>query len=150
LDKELQMKVLLALAVLATAIVLVAAGGASGVTYVDHDKVNAALAKGGPLVNAPDLLVSGNHRDKAGEVEVHEKETDVIHMIDGEATFVTGGTMIGGKTTKPGQIRGTEIKGGQTQHLSKGDVVVVPAGTPHWFKEVPHSVSYYVVKVLKQ
>jgi uncharacterized cupin superfamily protein len=141
---------LLATALLATAVLLTAAGGASGVTYVDHDKVTAALAKGGALVNAPDLLVSGNHRDKAGEVEVHEKETDVIHMIDGEATFVSGGTMVGGKTTKPGQMRGTDIKGGQTQHLVKGDVIVVPAGTPHWFKEVPHSVSYYVVKVLKQ
>jgi mannose-6-phosphate isomerase-like protein (cupin superfamily) len=142
------MKVLLALAGFATAAALIAAG-ASGVTYVDHDKVNTALAKGGSLVKAPDLLVSGNHRDKAGQVEVHEKETDVIHVIDGEATFVTGGTMVGGKPTGPGQIRGTEIQGGQTQHLSKGDVVVVPAGTPHWFKEVPHGVNYYVVKVLK-
>lgn len=143
------MKVLLAVAVFATAVVLIAAGGASGVTYVDHDKVNAAFAKGGALASGPDLLVSGNHRDKAGEVEVHEKETDVIHMIEGEATFVTGGTMVGGKTTKPGQMRGTDIKGGTTQHLVKGDVIVVPAGTPHWFKEVPHGVSYYVVKVLK-
>ena len=40
-------------------------------------------------------------------------------------------------------------QGGQPQHLSKGDVVVVPAGIPHWFKEVPQSISYYVVKVLK-
>ena len=107
------MKVLLALAVLATAVVLVAAGGA-GVTFVDHDKVNAAFAKGGPLASGPDLLVSGNHRDKPGEVEVHDKETDVMHIIEGEATFVTGGTMVGGKMTKPGQMRGTDIKGGQT------------------------------------
>lgn len=124
--------------------------GASDVTYVSHDKVAAALAKGGPLVTAKDLLVSGSHRDKAGQVEVHEKETDVIHVIDGEATFVTGGTMVGGKSTKPGQSLGTDITGGHTHHLTKGDVIVVPAGTPHWFKEVPHSVSYYVVKVIKQ
>jgi quercetin dioxygenase-like cupin family protein len=51
--------------------------------------------------------------------------------------------------TKAGQSLGTDIKGGDTHHLSKGDVIVVPAGVPHWFKEVPHSVSYYVVKVLK-
>lgn len=145
------MRFLLVLAFLATAaVLLIAAGGASGVTYVDHDKVNAALAKGGSLVTAPDLTVSCAHREKAGEVEVHEKETDVIHVLDGDATFVTGGAVVGGKTTKPGQIRGTEVKGGQSQHLSKGDVVVVPAGTPHWFKEVPKSVSYYVVKVIKQ
>ena len=142
------MKLLLALsALLATALLLSAAG--SGVTYVAHDTVTAALAKGGPLVTASDLLVSGSHRDKAGQVEVHDKETDVIYVVDGEATLVTGGTMIGGKVTKAGQSLGTDIKGGDIHQLSKGDVIVVPAGVPHWFKEVPQSVSYYVVKVLK-
>lgn len=118
--------------------------------YVSHDKVTSALAKGGPLVNAPDLLVSGSHRDKAGQVEVHDKETDVIYVMDGEATFITGGAMVGGKVTKPGQHLGTSIDGGETHHLTKGDVIVIPAGVPHWFKEVPQSISYYVVKVLKQ
>jgi mannose-6-phosphate isomerase-like protein (cupin superfamily) len=142
------MKLLLAL--LCATVVLSWADGSSAVTYVGHDKVNDALAKGGSLVAAPDLLVSGSHRDKAGQVEVHEKETDVIHVIDGEATFVTGGSMVGGKVTKPGQHIGSSIDGGETHHLTKGDVIVIPAGTPHWFKEVPHSISYYVVKVLKQ
>src|SRR6266404_6365298 len=90
------------------------------VTYVGHDKVTEALAKGGPLVNASDLLVSGSHRDKAGQVEIHDKETDVIYVVDGEATFVTGGTMVGGKVTRPGQSLGTDITGGQTHHLTKG------------------------------
>jgi mannose-6-phosphate isomerase-like protein (cupin superfamily) len=94
-------------------------------------------------------LVSGSHRDKAGQVEVHEKETDVIYVVDGTATFVTGGMMVGGKMTGPGQLMGSDIKDGQKHHLSKGDVIVIPATTPHWFKEVPQSVSYYVVKVLK-
>ena len=144
------MKFLLALTTLSSiAVSLAAADGSSAVTYVDHQKVTAALSKGGPLVSAPDLLVSGSHRDKAGQVEAHDKETDVIYVVDGTATFVTGGTMVGGKTTKPGQLMGSDIKGGQTHHLSKGDVIVVPAGIPHWFKEVPQSVSYYVVKVLK-
>jgi mannose-6-phosphate isomerase-like protein (cupin superfamily) len=134
---------------LAFAIVLTAAYGASTVTYIDHEKVAAALAKGGPLVTSPDYLVSGSHRTGGGQVEVHEKETDVIYVVDGEATFVTGGTMVGGKTTKPGQMLGTNIEGGDTHHLSKGDVIVIPAGTPHWFKEVPASISYYVVKVVK-
>ena len=139
------MKFLIALTLLTSAVSLTAAN----VTYVNHDKVATALSKGGPLVSAPDLLVSGSHRDKAGQVELHEKETDVIHVIDGEATFVTGGTMVGGKSTKAGQMVGSDIKGGETHHLTKGDVIVVPAGTPHWFKEVPSSISYYVVKVLK-
>jgi len=144
------MRLILALTSLLTAAVLLAATDrVSGVTYVAHEKVTAALSKGGPLVSAPDLLVSGSHRDKAGQVEVHEKETDVIYVVDGTATFVTGGTMVGGKMTGPGQLMGSDIKDGQTHHLSKGDVIVIPATTPHWFKEVPQSVSYYVVKVLK-
>jgi Cupin len=146
-DKENKhMKFLITLTLLTSAFSLHAAN----VTYVDHDKVAAALSKGGPLVSAPDLTVSGSHRDKAGHVELHQKETDVIHVIDGEATFVTGGTMVGEKPDKPGQLVGSSIKGGETHHLTKGDVIVVPAGTPHWFKEVPSSISYYVVKVLKQ
>jgi uncharacterized RmlC-like cupin family protein len=139
------MKLLLTLTTL-----LVTASWASDVTYVDHEKVAAALSKGGSLVTAPDLLVSGSHRDKAGQVEVHDIETDVIYVMDGTATFVTGGKMVGGKVTKPGQHLGSDIEGGQAHHLTKGDVIVVPAGTPHWFKEVPQSISYYVVKVLKQ
>jgi quercetin dioxygenase-like cupin family protein len=142
------MKFLLVISTLLAAALLLSAAE-SGVTYVGHDKVTAALAKGGPLVTAQDLLVSGSHRDKAGQVEVHDKETDVIYVVEGEATFVTGGTMIGGRVTKAGQSLGTDIQGGETHHLGKGDVIVVPAGVPHWFKEVPRSVSYYVVKVLK-
>jgi mannose-6-phosphate isomerase-like protein (cupin superfamily) len=122
---------------------------ADSVTFVDHDKVTAALAKGGPLMSASDLSVRGSHRDAPGQVEVHEKETDVIYVIEGQATFVTGGTLVGGKTTGPGQVLGTGINNGQSRKLVKGDVIVVPAGVPHWFKEVPQPISYYVVKVIK-
>ena len=145
------MKVLFASTTILIATIVVAwSAGSSTVTYVSHDKVAAALAKGGSLVTAPDLLVSGSHRTGPGQVELHEKETDVLYVIDGAATFVTGGTMVGGKTNKPGQMLGTDIQGGETHHLTKGDVMVIPAGIPHWFKEVPQSISYYVVKVLKQ
>ena len=81
------MKVFLGLtAMLTMGYLVVAADAPSKVTYVGHDKVTTALAKGGPLVNGPDLLVSGSHRDKAGQVEVHDKETDVIYVIDGVLT----------------------------------------------------------------
>ena len=121
----------------------------SGAIHVDPEKVAAALAKGGSLVTRPDLLVSGSHREAAGQVEIHDKETDVLYVVDGEATFVTGGQMVGGKVTRPGQWLGSDITGGQSRHIAKGDVFVIPAGIPHWFKEVPKSVSYFVVKVLK-
>jgi quercetin dioxygenase-like cupin family protein len=99
-------------------------------------------------VTAPNLSILMAHRDKPGMVEVHDKETDTIYVLAGSATFVTGGTMVGGNVTEPGQQRGTDIKGGDPHALVKGDVVVVPAGVPHWFKEVAGSIDYYVVKVI--
>jgi quercetin dioxygenase-like cupin family protein len=130
---------------------LILAADQKDVVFIGHDKMAAALAKQGkPLVSASNLLVEGSHRDGPGQVEVHTTETDVFYVTDGSATFVTGGKMIGGKTTAPAQIRGTSIDGGETHHLVKGDVMVIPAGTPHWFKEVPQSISYFVVKVLKE
>ncbi len=138
--------VVVTIALLGAAILM----GADVATYAGHDRVAASLAKGGPLAQGPGYTVTGSHRDKVGEVEVHDKETDIFYVTDGEATFVTGGTMVGGKKTGEGQWRGTDIKGGVTHKLSKGDVITIPAGTPHWFKEVPKSVSYFVVKVIKE
>ncbi|HET8698266.1 MAG TPA: cupin domain-containing protein [Gammaproteobacteria bacterium] len=114
------------------------------VTFIGHDQV----AKGGNVLTAPNLSILMAHRTAPGMVEVHEKETDTFYVLDGAATVVTGGTMIGGTATGPGQQRGTEIKGGQTQRVVKGDVMVIPAGVPHWFKEVSGSIDYYVVKVI--
>lgn len=145
------MKAVLAVLVLVFAAgIMTGAGNTPGVTFIDHEKVAASLAKGGDLVKQPDLTVLGAHRNGAGQVEVHDKETDVMYVMDGAATLVTGGKMVGGKVTAPGQWRGTDIEGGHAQHLAKGDVIVIPAGIPHWFKEVPQSISYYVVKVIKQ
>jgi mannose-6-phosphate isomerase-like protein (cupin superfamily) len=144
-----KMFLLAALALFIIATLLVGAD-AAGVNYVGHDKVVAALGKGGSLVSTPEFAVSGSYRNKPGQVEVHEKETDILYIVEGAATFVTGGTAVGTKITRPGQQVGTAIQGGQTHQLTKGDVITIPAGIPHWFKEVPQSVSYFVVKVLKQ
>jgi mannose-6-phosphate isomerase-like protein (cupin superfamily) len=139
------MKGLLVFATLLLMAVLLHAAEPAAATYIDHDKV----AKGGSLVSSADYTVSVNTRNMAGQVEVHEKETDIFYVVEGEATFITGGTMIGGKSSRPNQWLGTDISGGETHHLSKGDVVVIPAGTPHWFKQVPSSVKYLTVKSIK-
>jgi quercetin dioxygenase-like cupin family protein len=132
----------------ATAMLALAADPAP-VTYLGHDKAADVLIKGGAIAKGEDYTVSGARRDKAGQVEVHEKETDIFYVTDGEATFVTGGKMIGGKLSRPGQWLGESIEGGEMHHLTKGDVIVIPAGTPHWFKEVPKSMSYLLVKAIK-
>jgi quercetin dioxygenase-like cupin family protein len=140
---------ILGASLLTIAVLAGAQGNSAAGVHVDPAKVAAALAKGGPLVTRSDLTVSGSHREAAGQVEVHDKETDVLYVVDGEATFVFGGQMVGGKVSRPGQWLGSDITGGETHRIGKGDVFVIPAGVPHWFKEVPTSVSYFVVKVLK-
>src|ERR1017187_608689 len=116
------------------------------VTYIDSEKVSAAFAKGGPLLETPGYKVHAGRREKAGLVELHTQETDVFYIVDGTATFVTGGTMVDGKLVSPGQMRGTSITGGETHHLKKGDVIVVPNGTPHQFTETSNPFLYFIVK----
>jgi hypothetical protein len=128
---------------------MLSAADSQPATFLGKDKVAEALLKGGVLTATAEYKVQGGHRTTPSMVEVHQKETDVIYVTEGEVTYVTGGTMIGGSETAPNELRGTDIKGGQSHHMVKGDVIVVPAGTPHWSKEVPSSVSYYIVKILK-
>ena len=92
-------------------------------------------------------MVHASRREAAGQAEVHTRDTDIIYVLEGATTFVTGGTVVEGKTTAPDEIRGTAIKDGASRRLGKGDVIIVPNGTPHWFKEVEGPVLYYVVKV---
>jgi len=144
----MKLAAILALAIAVSVATLVAAHGVpSTVTYIPHDKVNATMAKGGQIVSENGLIVLAQRRG-AGEVEVHENTNHVFIIVEGEATFVTGGTMVEPKNTAPGQIRAKSVQGGQTYHLSKGDVITIPAKTPHWFKEVPtQTIAYYGVNM---
>jgi cupin len=119
----------------------------SAVTYIPADQVNAAFAKGAVLINNGNYMVHASRRDAEGQVEVHVKDADIIYMLEGITTFITGGEIVGAQTTTPDEIRGTSVRGGETRKLTKGDVIVVPKGTPHWFREVSGPVLYYVVKV---
>jgi mannose-6-phosphate isomerase-like protein (cupin superfamily) len=119
------------------------------VTYVEAEKVAAAFAAGGRLGAGADIAAAGARRPGPGQGDVHNKETDIFYIVDGAATFVTGGTMIGGKESRPDQWLGSDIEGGEIHHLKKGDFIVIPAGIPHWFKAVPQSINYYMVKVVK-
>jgi mannose-6-phosphate isomerase-like protein (cupin superfamily) len=140
------MKYSLALMTLLTmTVLLTAAGVPTVVTYVHHDQVAATMAKGGSIINDQGLIVLANRRS-AGEVEFHEKTNHVFIIVEGEATFVTGGTLVDARQTAPDQRRAASIQGGETHHLTKGDVITIPAKTPHWFKEVPtQTIAYYAV-----
>jgi mannose-6-phosphate isomerase-like protein (cupin superfamily) len=140
------MKRLIAAGFVLAAITIVRADGVpTVVTYVPHDKVTSTMAKGGPIVNDKGLVILANRRG-AGEVEVHAKTNHVFIIVEGEATFVTGGTLVNPRQTAPDQTRAASVTGGETHHLSKGDVITIPAKTPHWFKEVTtQTIAYYAI-----
>lgn len=86
------------------------------------------------------------HREGDGEVEVHDKMADVLFIESGDATLIVGGTVVGGHTTAPGEIRGASITGGEKKTLGAGDVVHIPAKVPHQML-VGKKITYFVVKV---
>jgi mannose-6-phosphate isomerase-like protein (cupin superfamily) len=140
------MKTLRILAMVAVLGMVVSANGVpTVVTYVPNSKVTEVMTKGGEIVNDKGLIILANRRG-AGEVEVHDKTNHIFIIVEGEATFVTGGTLVGAKNTAPGQIRAASMNGGQTHQLKKGDVITVPAKTPHWWKDVStKTIAYYAI-----
>src|ERR1051326_8430609 len=122
----------------------------NGVVYVPHDKVNQAFVKGGGIIprTAGGVTVMAGFHDTPGSAEVHTLDTDIFYVTEGGATFITGGKVVEPKESGANEIRGKSIDGGTTHNLTKGDVIVIPKGTPHQFKEITGvPVLYFVVKV---
>jgi hypothetical protein len=114
--------------------------------------LHQSMAKGGdqssaPIANEAHYRVNIVRRDKPGPAMAHAagpaKGTEVHYILDGAATVVTGGTLI--RPAGDAQAA-SRIDRGVERHVAKGDVVVIPAGTPHWYKEVEGSVTYLEVR----
>src|SRR5437879_4888836 len=109
--------------------------GESEINLIEHTPEHAAI-----------LL----RRTAPGKAEVHEHQADVWYVIDGGCVFVTGGTVVGGAQTSPGEIRGSGISEGDERTIAKGDFIRVPAGVPHWVKKINgKEIVYIVVKLAK-
>lgn len=119
------------------------------VLFFDKSQVSASFSKGAVLLDGANrnYMVHTSRRDKPGQAEIHTLDTDIIYVMEGAATFVTGGTAVDAKEIGPNEIRGASIQGGDTRQLSKGDVIIVPNNTPHWFKQVDGEFLYYTIKV---
>jgi mannose-6-phosphate isomerase-like protein (cupin superfamily) len=74
------------------------------------------------------------YRPIEGAVAVHEKEAEMVYVIDGGGTLTTGGKVVGEKRTNDANLSGTAIDGGTAQAIAKGDFAIIPQGTPHQFK----------------
>jgi uncharacterized protein GlcG (DUF336 family) len=91
---------------------------------------------GGLLLDTHGYKIDAGRREAPGEPELHEREVDVMHVLEGRATVVTGG-----------EIRGATIEGGERHELDEGDVLAIPSGVPHQFTDVSDPFLYFVVKV---
>lgn len=133
-----------------------AASSSPQITYVESQKVASLFAEGGVMLdwNSTDInyrvLIS---RVKGREHAESHHFTHVFYILEGSATFVTGGTIVDPKIVNDGRhpagdIVGPSIEGGETRLLSKGDVIIVPGGIPHQWTEVKQSPFYkFVVQV---
>lgn len=119
------------------------------VLFFDKSQVSESFSKGAVLLDGTNrnYMINTSRRDNAGLAEVHTVDTDIIYVVAGSATFVTGGTAVETKEIAPNEIRGSRIDGGDTRRLVKGDVIIVPNSVPHWFKEVGGEFLYYTIKV---
>lgn len=88
------------------------------------------------------------HREGSGEAELHERWNDIFVIESGEGTVVVGGSIDGRRETGPGEVRGTAVTGGENHPVKPGDVVHIPANTPHQMlvRKGAH-VTYFVVKI---
>jgi quercetin dioxygenase-like cupin family protein len=119
---------------------------AAMVTYASAADVQALLAKAkgerkeGQVMVAEHILslapytANLEYRPIEGAVAVHEKEAEMVYVIDGGGTLTTGGTVVGEKRTNATNLSGTAIDGGTVRTIAKGDFAVIPEGTPHQFK----------------
>jgi len=119
------------------------------VLFFDAKQVSTSFSTGAVLLDGSErnYMVHTSRRDKPGLAEIHTLDTDIIYVMQGTATLVTGGTAAEAKEIAPNEIRGSRIEGGVTRQLSKGEVIIVPNNTPHWFKEVKGEFLYYTIKV---
>ena len=76
------------------------------------------------------------YRTGAAPPAVHLRDAELIYVLDGSGELVSGGRLVGETRKNPNNLGGTDIDGGQRRHIAKGDVILVPKGSPHWIDQV--------------
>ena len=104
---------------------------------VDRKPDQALLAQS--MIRLDQYNVSLEYRAAVANAAVHETEAELFYVIDGSATLVTGGKLKN-ETRNGVNLTGSGIEGGQSRHVAKGDFIMVPEGTPHWFSAIDGTV----------
>lgn len=146
----------LALTLAATAF---AQQGGTPKTYTSAAEITSLIAKSKserkgdqPIVTQRILQLAPyganlEYRGAVGPAAIHEKEAEMFYVIDGSATLMTGGKLVKESRTNPENLTGTGIEGGNSQEVSKGDFVIVPENTPHWFSKINGTIVLMSIHV---
>jgi Cupin len=138
---------IIAMVALATVVLVTPLTASDRTTFIGVEATRAAFAKGQPLLETEAYKVHASRRDAPGLAEIHVRDTDIIYVLDGVATIVTGGEAVETRTVALDELRGSTITGGLARQLRKGDVFVIPNGVPHQFTSITGPFLYFVVKV---
>lgn len=95
--------------------------------------------------NTDQYRINVVHRSKPAGAIAHPGNTELHYIIEGSATVVTGGTI---KRPAAGSNQLASIEGGVTKHVTKGDVVIIPENSAHWYKEIDGQITYLEVRWL--
>ena len=122
-------------------------GSRNGAVHFSAAAVEQKFAEGGLLLDTSAYKIDAGRREVPGEVEYHEHTVDVMHVVQGTATVVTGGEMHDVREVAPGELRAVAAEGGEQHELQEGDVLAIPSRVPHQFVAVSDPFLYFVVKV---
>jgi mannose-6-phosphate isomerase-like protein (cupin superfamily) len=137
--------------ILALGLLGVAVGGQqrAAVRLVSFTDISRALGEIGganpmaELAQGSGYRVTVRRRTRLDVASKHDRRTEVYHVLDGEATLVTGGSLRAPRSIDDqGNSEGTGIEGGMVQQIAKGAVVVIEAGVPHTFSRIDESITY--------
>jgi mannose-6-phosphate isomerase-like protein (cupin superfamily) len=114
------------------------------------DSLSPAASRTAQLAQGPGYTYAVTHRDSTGGLELHAAWSDVFVIESGSATELSGGRMLDAREASPGEWRGGRVEGATRAALHPGDVVVIPAGTPHQMLLAPgERVTYLAFKIAK-
>jgi mannose-6-phosphate isomerase-like protein (cupin superfamily) len=127
-------------------------------TYASAADVEALLAKAKAarkdqptvserILQLPPYNANLEYRASVGPAAVHETEAEIFYVIEGSATMMTGGKLVNEKRTNAANLTGTAIEGGTSRAVAKGDFIIVPEKTPHWFSAINGTIVLMTLHV---
>jgi mannose-6-phosphate isomerase-like protein (cupin superfamily) len=125
-----------------------AAGLMDFIAALPKDRISDSPVRIVDVGNGLRIGLYGVFRPKSvpGDAVLHESKTSETYvMLEGSGTLVTGGTLVGRKPGE-GTLRGERIDGGVSRRVVKGDVVVIPGRTPHWWSQLESDIKYMIIR----